>query len=193
VIDGRPIRRLATLVASLSLLCCSTALAAEPTETISAHVMTGEHGADRGAHSSEKHFMVGAMGSYLAAIHGDEVHHYGGGGLLFEATLVPHWLEMEYSVRALSDGHALLFPVDVLLKLPFHVSDTVIPYIGAGPTLVPAFVDELSAHAGIATSAGAGFWLWSWGGLIAELNYNLLFEGDLVHEIGGSGGVGYRF
>jgi hypothetical protein len=168
-------------------------LATESTDAAHADVATGEQGADHGVHAPERHYVIGAMGTYLTAIHGDEVHHLGGGGLLFEATLVPHWLELEYSVRALSDGHALLFPVDVLLKLPIHISDTAVPYIGAGPTVVPSFVDELEAFAGIATTAGACFWLWSWGGLFAELNYNLLFEHGLVHEIGGSGGVGYRF
>lgn len=184
----------ATAIAAGSLIAASAGDAvAEPHDSDRVLPPEADGGADQGAHGSEHHLVVGALGSYLAAIHGDEVHHYGGGGLLFEASLVAHWLELEYSVRALTDGHALLFPVDVLLKLPFHLFDTAVPFIGAGPTVIPAFVDELEAHLGIATTAGVCFWLWSWGGLFAEANYNLVFEGDLVHEIGGNGGIGYRF
>ncbi|MBW2526056.1 MAG: hypothetical protein JRI23_17885 [Deltaproteobacteria bacterium] len=186
-------RHVAVLAAAVVVLGSATAGATEHLEDGQPHPVPSEHAPDDGNHGAEHHFVVGAMGSYFAGIHGDEVHHLGGGGLLFEAALIPHWLELEYSVRALTDGHLLAFPIEILLKLPFHLSDTAVPFVGAGPALIPAFVDEVEVHGGVATAAGVCFWLWSWGGLFVEANYNLVFDDGITHELGGSGGLGYRF
>lgn len=151
------------------------------------------HGADQSYPPEPHHFVLGAKGSYLAGFSDGQVHHFGGGGLFLELSVVPHWLELEYGIRVMTDGHAVAFPMDLLLKMPFVVSDVVHPFVGLGPTLVPVANGGINTHVGGVVSAGTYLWAWTWGGFVVEANYNLIAEAHLVHEVGGNGGFAFRW
>ncbi len=180
---------------SVAGLCC--ALTAAGSES------NGEHGAAEGHHAeghhSEGHHsddhhadghhaeshraVVGIKGGYVAEFEGESVHHFGGAGPFIELVVIPHWLEVELGVRAITDGHALSFPTDLLLKLPFHLSDVVHPFVGLGPTMVASHHEEVSVHFGGVLVAGSYFWLTPYGGPLAEASYGMVDHHGLIHEI----------
>ncbi len=167
---------------AVALFVASPAAGSEPADQAQA---------DRHSH----HHVVGLKGSYLAGFSHGEVHHLGGGGFFLETSVISGWLELELGVRGLANAHDLAFPIDVLLKLPFHASDAVHPFIGAGPTIVLGFEEGTgtSFHAGGAFTLGSYFWPWSWGGFVVEGNYNLISHDGLVHEVGPNVGFAYRW
>lgn len=148
------------------------------------------------AHAGEPHatfhLAAGVKGGYLAGFAHGEVAHSGGGGAFVEWTAVQGWLELELGARYLG-GHGHLLPIDLLAKKPFHLTDTVHPYLGLGPTFVLAFADGTSVHYGLATVAGSYLWLAKHIGLLAELNYNLVYEDGAVHEVGAAAGLAFRW
>ncbi|MDJ0762869.1 MAG: hypothetical protein QNJ97_07745 [Myxococcota bacterium] len=139
-------------------------------------------------HDDHAHrFFAGAKGTFLASFVDGETHLFGGGGLFFEVALGP--VELELCARVLGNGHGVILPVDLLLKLPFHLTQTIHPFVGLGPTLVPVFLEENALHVGLATAIGSYFWISNAWALALEVNYNLVFEGHLAHEVMANVGV----
>ncbi len=154
------------------------------------HQEEHEH-AEGDAHEDGHRFFVGAKGSYLAEFAEEETHHFGGGGLFFEVLAVPHWLEIELFVRAMGNSHGVKLPIDLLLKVPIHVNDVFHPFIGLGPTVVPSFIGDTAVHFGGVVALGSYFWVSPSWAIVAELNYNFVYEHGLVHEAGVNVGVAY--
>ena len=208
---GRPNVRLSMAGGGLVLLLATTSgsasdTAADDADQAAQHPAPGAQHDDHGVghptadashddHHSGPRYVLGVKASYLEAVTPDEIHAAGGGGLFFEFAVVPHWFEIEYGVRVLTSGHGLSFPADIIFKIPFHPTDAVQPFVGIGPTLVPAFEDGTGTvlHGGGVLAVGSYFWAWSWGGLLAEVNYNLLYDHGVAHEAGLNVGLAYRF
>lgn len=143
-----------------------------------------------GAHAGrENRSFVGAKGAYLAVPEDGEVHHHLGGGVFLELTLAPRALELELSLKWMSAAAGYELPLDVMLKVPFHVNRVLHPYLGAGFIAVLAVDDGVAAHFGGGLLGGAYFWITDQVGLLAELNFNLLYGHGLIREFGGAVGV----
>jgi hypothetical protein len=144
-----------------------------------------------GAHATarENHTFVGAKGAYLAVPEDGEIHHHLGGGVFFELTLAPQALALEISAKWMSAAAGYELPLDIMLKVPFHVSRVLHPYLGAGFVAVLAVDDGVAAHFGGGVIGGSQFWLTDQVGLLAELCFNLLYGHGLIREFGGALGV----
>ena len=115
-------------------------------------------------------------------------------GAIYERTLVPSWLELEYSLNLLVAPDGPHLPIDVVLKKPFHVSHIVDPYIGLGPSLTIGLGEEKFAAPGGIASAGVYLWARERMGVMLEVDYAVVYElGDIVHEAEGTAGAVLRF
>lgn len=145
----------------------------------------------------EHRIHVGITFVGLAAIGGEGVHGNLGGGVFLEVTLIPAWLEVELNVQGLASEGGAVMPIELLFKKPFHVRPWFHPFIGLGPTFVPAFLPQetqVRLGGGGAAVAGAYFWLSRHVGIEVEANYNLLYEdraehAGITHEVGGTTGL----
>jgi hypothetical protein len=147
---------------------------------------------DHDAPHAHPRFLVGASGGYTVAFAEHEIHHLGGGGLAFEAIAIPRWLAIELVVRGMTSGHGANLPITLLAKKPFHASKAIHPFVGLGPTVVPSFgEDGTSVHFGGVVVAGAHFWIAPHWALLAEVEYGLVYEHGIVHELGMSAGVAF--
>lgn len=142
--------------------------------------------ANEPAAEHDYHLMAGALGTSLFALD-ESGHGVHGGGLFVEVTAFPHWLEVELAVRVVASEAVM--PIDLLLKLPLHISESVHPFVGVGPALVIGLEDEGSAHAALAASLGLYWWLVAHVGVTAEVDYEMVFAHGAHHELGGSVGV----
>ena len=141
----------------------------------------------------DRHYFVGAKLAYFAAFsHGETLHHIGG-GFFFEASLVPHWLEIEVSAKVMGAPDSVVLPLDLLFKVPFHPHPMIQPFVGAGPALALLFSTshsgETHVHGGVATVAGVYIWIRQHWAISIEANYNLLYGRGTSHEVGGATGV----
>ncbi|MBW2734086.1 MAG: hypothetical protein JRH20_16990 [Deltaproteobacteria bacterium] len=109
-------------------------------------------------------------------------HRRMGLALLYEYALIPHWLEGEISVAGMLCDHGPLLPVELLLKIPFHLNDQWEFYVGAGAAMVVDFDHEQAFFGGVG-SVGTFFWLSDHFGLLFELDYLLLHEHGATHEL----------
>lgn len=137
---------------------------------------------------------AGLKGGYLLGKgHGPAVH-YGGGGPFFEVVVVPRWLEAELGFMLLSSSHGTIMPIDLLAKIPVHISHSVHGYFGVGPTVVISFAEpDATAHIGLASLLGATFLLSPRWGILVEGGYNMVVEqGSTVHELAVNSGVVLR-
>jgi hypothetical protein len=100
-------------------------------------------------------------------------------------------VELELCSRVLGNADGILLPVDLLLKLPFHLTKTIHPFIGFGPILALVFLEENAVHFGLASSLGSYFWISDAWALAVELNYNLEFEEHIAQEVLANLGVVY--
>ncbi len=163
---------------------------AEKEETEQEHHTEANQGHDAEPHAEhENHYFAGAKGAYLYAMHENESHHHAGAGIFFELSLLPHMLEMEFSVKAMSAQKGVVVPIDILLKVPFHPLPQVNPFIGLGPAMALVIHDGASAHFGGAVVAGSYFWVHPHVALSAEMNFNLLYDHGAVYEYGAAAGV----
>ncbi|MCP4676873.1 MAG: hypothetical protein GY854_15430 [Deltaproteobacteria bacterium] len=187
-------RSLAPALAAALVLAMNLAVSADENEhDVESHGnQPGELEHDAGGSHEEGHtFFAGAKGSYLLGFAHGDIHHFGGGGVFFEVLLIPHWLEIELCVRALGNSHGVILPIDVLLKIPFHVNEVFHPFIGLGPTVVPSFMGENEIFFGGVVALGSYFWVTHSWAVTAELNYNLIYEHGVVNEVGVNVGVAY--
>ena len=116
-----------------------------------------------------------------------------------------HVVDLKVGVQAIGAGRAGELNVNLLVKFPLHVHDTVVPYFGVGPSLVavsrsvecgitcfPAIHREVSF--GGVLELGGYYWFREAGGLLFEINYNVAgWTHSTEHQIGGSIGFVYRF
>jgi hypothetical protein len=195
------------LLAALALTLVSPASASEP-ETKEAHSAQADHEAEEehaaedeheakeehhgeGDHGHAHRFLVGAKGTYLMSFPHGEIHHLGGGGVFFEIVLIQRWLEMEFSVKGLTGGHGAVLPIEVLLKIPFHVNEVFEPFVGLGLAVVPSFGEENEVFFGGVAEVGAHIWVHPSWSLLAAVGYGLTYEHGLVNEAAVSLGFAY--
>ena len=149
----------------------------------------GDEAEESPAAPHENHYFVGAKGAYLAVPDAEEIHHHLGGGVFFELTLVPQALELELSLKWMSAASGYALPLDIMLKVPFHVNHVLHPYLGAGFIAVLAVDNGVAGHFGGGVLGGSYFWITDQVGLLAELCFNLLYGHGLIREFGGAIGV----
>lgn len=135
----------------------------------------------------------------VAAIPHDEPGHVGpqgGFGFFYERTLVPKWLELEFSANFLGTRTGPHIPLDLVLKKPFHVSHRFDPYVGVGAAVTFGLGEERFVAPGIVGSVGWYTWInerWGW---LVEFDYAASAEPEpegWVHEIEGTTGPLVRF
>lgn len=151
----------------------------------------GSHATGRHEHAEHHKLEFSAAGVALFALN-ERTEALPGYGVSVVVPVIPHQLEIEGIFHSLFPEGGVEFPIDVLIRKPFRVAPRFEPYIGLGGTVVPFREEEESGvRFGVATAAGADFWIQRHVGFFAEFNYNLLFppEEELRHEIGGVAGV----
>lgn len=137
--------------------------------------------------------VLGARVAYLRGLEAEGANHFGG-GLSIEQTLIAHRLEAELVAQMMPAAHELRMPVELLLKVPFHVNEWLQPYLGLGPAMGLGFGEEgTTVHFGGAGVVGSYFWFSESVGALFELNYEGLYEAELVHEAGVTAGLAWRF
>ncbi len=152
----------------------------------------GEHadGHSHSEHSDGHRFFLGAKASYMTQFAHGHVNHLAGGGVFFEVLAIPNWLEIELFGRVMGGGDLMMFPIDLVLKKPFHINETVHPFIGIGATVVPTIIDDKTeVFFGGLVAVGSYFWLTQTVGIVAELNYNLVYEHGIANEVGVNAGI----
>lgn len=151
--------------------------------------------AEGGAAEHSNHFATGVFGSsYLVVDPDDHLHGHYGGGAFFEAHVIPHALAIEFGIQVLKAPEAVELPFDLLFKVPFHAAPWAEPFIGAGPSFVPAIHDGTTSwHFGAAIVAGAYWWVHPHVAILTGLNYNIIANGGAQHEIGLMVGPVYGF
>jgi hypothetical protein len=118
-----------------------------------------------------------------------------GGGVSVTFPLIPRWLETEVVLHALATRHGSAFPIDIVLRLPFHVSSLIQPYIAAGATSIPSVEPQhTSVHWGFASAVGIDFWIDREWGVFTEFNANAIERNHSIEpEIGLFTGVMFGF
>lgn len=160
------------------------------------------------------HWVLGAAGLGLASFVRREDPRSGreereeellfGGKLFLERALVPEWLELEASAGAVWIGRGpagLVVPLELLLKVPFQLTSSIHPYLGAGVALDIEHLEreeETRYLPGLSAAAGGYLWFSDALGLDLELSYTLLAEEEhtgraLKHELGLGVGFVTRF
>lgn len=158
---------------------------------------TGDHAADggdeHGEHSEGHSFVISLLGSYQAGFSHGVVHHLGGGGLAFEAVVVPNWFEIEVSARGMKSAHGVSIPLELLFKIPFHATEEIHPFVGIGPMVSVNRDETLSASFGGLLMGGSYFWVTDGVGFVLEAFYGMADHEGLVHEVGINGGLAFGF
>lgn len=145
----------------------------------------------------ENHFFAGVNGVALGVFKSEKTKFAGGAGGFFEFTAIEHWLEIEAAVHYVNAGGLHEVPIDVLLKMPFHVNKWFHPYVGLGGVVVPVIAPDtgtgtsgVAVEGGIASVVGSYFWFSKHVGWSLDINYNLLFGAEgLTNEVGGTTGI----
>jgi hypothetical protein len=139
----------------------------------------------RSPHKEETVNIIGIKGGPVNVFR--EGGHAIGGGFspFYERNVIPGWLEIEAAAAFVWVDEDTVVSFEVFVKKPFHVSESINPYVGLGPSLsVVISPEETRAHAGILGTLGSYFWpRASHWGVDVELVYLLLFEGGLAHEL----------
>lgn len=117
-----------------------------------------------------------------------------GVGIFYELVLLPNWLELEVSFAALFNSERQNYPIDVLIKKPFVISDTVEVHAGIGAlaNIVRGGRHDNTYPGAIATVDGY-IWTTPALGFLMEFNYAIVAEEMALHELEGAIGVAYRF
>jgi len=117
-----------------------------------------------------------------------------GPGVQFERAILHHLLEVELSASLLF-GHGEIIPIDLLLKKPLHLTNSIDLYLGLGPSLTFIFPENSKSeiHPGVIGTLGTYMWFWGDVGVELELGYGVVFAEDLVHEVSAATGFLYRF
>lgn len=171
-------------------------------EGAAAHAhLPDEHGAAR-----HHRFHLGILGAAHAALVAGGVFSSPGGGLLFAWIAVPSRLELETVLSTGATEGGVEFTQALLVKVPFHLTRRIHPFVELGPTVAEYLVSPETPGApgrtgwglGGGVGAGADVWLTRDVALIGVLDYGLLYRqlsagavtsGGVSHELGGGLGV----
>lgn len=172
---------------------------------------TQTNGLKKSHHKSahETPFVLGVKGGML--FEGEEtsqhttIQPYGGGVFFLEVELNHHF-ELELAGGFYGTSGIVHFPVELVLKMPFHVNDQFVPFVEIGPMVSFSFhtesteshtttttAEEEHVHLGAQLVTGSNIWLDPhWGlefGLSAEM---LVVQGHPHFGAGFHTGVLYR-
>jgi hypothetical protein len=184
--DLRSLSRRGVAAASLAtMLLTGPALAADE------HV--GEHPADHALEHSGNTFVITLIGSDQGGFAHGEAHNLAGGGIGFEAAVVPNWFEIEIAARGLTGGHGVTIPIELLFKIPFHASEVVHPFVGIGPFVSLTRDDTVEATGGGVLVGGTYLWATQHVGFVIEALYAVADDHGVVHELAGNAGLAFGF
>ncbi len=141
-------------------------------------------------HHGEQIVAVKALGGlFVSREHSGWI---GGAALVYERELIAHRFAVEASAGVLFESEGQLFPIELLLKFPFHFGEAVEIFVGGGPSLTIH-----SSHGDVSVGAvlalGAFYWLGHHVGLLAEVDNTICAHDGAVDEIALDLGVAYRF
>ena len=144
----------------------------------------------RAEHSAEHrhHLIAKAIG--MALMHHGESAGEGGGSLAYEYEVFAHRLELELSAGLLRGAHATELPIELIVKTPFHLSDTFVPFIGLGPEILVELGH--ATYVGATATAGTSVWVSEHLGLVMSFDYTVFPHEGSNHELKGSLGVTWR-
>lgn len=134
---------------------------------------------------------IGLKGSVCLTVH--DTHYgdtFGGGKLFAERVIIEHWLEIEASAGVLTTADKHVYPVDLVLKVPFYPAEDIMLALGVGPVM--AYCHE-EIFWGAILLFDSYFWISHHIGLIAELGYGIIAEHGALNEFQANVGVAYRF
>ena len=149
--------------------------------------------------------IVGLKGLFVAGFSERRSALGGGVSPFYERNVVSGWLELEFATAFAFIENESVVAFDLFFKKPFHVNETVNPYVGIGPNLTliiePAESTpeestprQTRVGGGILFAAGSYFWFGrDRFGIDAEVVYLLLFDDGLSHELGVELGPAFRF
>ncbi|MFN3198936.1 MAG: hypothetical protein ACE366_11065 [Bradymonadia bacterium] len=121
-------------------------------------------------------------------------HTFYGAGLMYEFPLVHHVVEMEFAVEGLVADGVYATPVDVRLKVPFHLNRNTDLYVGAGAVADTVYDHgDTRVYPGMVSTVGAYLWSADTLGVVLEVDYLVISEERTVHEIESGIGVAYRY
>jgi hypothetical protein len=148
-----------------------------------------EHGSEADDHHAEHHghpdYAIAILGVYAAGLpQGEDVIHHGGAGLAFHTGLIPKWLELEIALKAVFSAEHYHFPLEVALKIPFHLAESLFLSVGLGPVVaLHVHGDELGVAYGGGVGAELAYWYCSWGGIVLGTAYELLYHEVLINKV----------
>jgi hypothetical protein len=158
----------------------------------------GDEHADEAEGNHAKHhehpeYAIAILGVYAAGFPvGEEVIHHGGAGLAFHTGLIPEWLEIEIALKAVFSAEHYHFPLEVMLKVPFHLAESLFLGIGLGPVVaLHVHGDELGLAYGGGVGAELAYWYSSWGGIVLGAAYELLYHEVLINKVVVVGGPAF--
>ncbi|MFT3923243.1 MAG: hypothetical protein QM778_11985 [Myxococcales bacterium] len=138
----------------------------------------------RSPHTEESRWILGLKGLYVSERADEQIERGGGLGAFFECSLIQHFLELELGVVGVdpkeSAGQVAFEP---LLKFSFDVTETVNPYLGAGPVLLYG-LERPHLRGGGQLVAGSYFWAHPKFGFDLDVGFSLLSgAGSLAYEV----------
>jgi len=123
-----------------------------------------------------------------------EVSPHFGGTMFYERALFHHRVEAELNAIVASTEGGVRVPLEVIVKYVFRdPSASLRPFIGAGPALHLLLAEEKAAFFELAATLGFVYWFSESIGLDVEVDYGMVFEEELVHEVGPSFGPVFKF
>ena len=159
------------------------------------HDSHDEHKMHSSHHEEEMNWVFGVKGVQLNTFSNHGENASGAGvGVLIERSVIPRWLEIELSTSTVFIDDHTIIPMDLLLKKPFHFTENFSPYLAVGPTI--AFnVTKKKTEIGIGAAFIVGTYIWfsQYIGLDVEVDYAILEENGLVHELTFAAGPLLRF
>ncbi len=174
------------LVSAAAVIACVT--------DCNAHAESSGASVHRSPHTEHSAWLVGLKGVYVRAFNSHERALDGGGVAVFaETTIIPGWLETELNVAVVDfEEGAAVVPDDLLFKKPFHIG-SFCPYVGVGPSMTIVLEAGGEVLFGFVAAVGAYVWLHDHVGIDVELDYGLVAEDGVEHELTVAAGPTLRF
>lgn len=123
-----------------------------------------------------------------------EVSPHFGGTMFYERAFFHHRVEAELNAIVASTEGGVRVPIEAIVKVVFRdPSASLRPFVGAGPALHLLLAEEKDAFFEVAATLGFVYWFSESIGLDVEVDYGMVFEEELVHEVGPSLGPVLKF